>query len=161
MSDNFEQGSIPLSKEDSFSYESEDPQQLCTYLKKRILHFALDIEHLRQNPLFAENFNFLDQFANNLIALNQLTDCSTVCSETIMETGALIKNILTCSVVIKNHNLEMSTLDAAKLYRKNKNNAAIFSALLKAYTAKNPHIDCLLNELKLLAHDLIEEKENT
>jgi len=159
--DNFEQDAASLPKEDNFSYEGEDPQQVCTYLKNRILHFAIDIEHLRQNPLFAESPNFLDQFANNLIALNQLTECSHSCSPVTIEASSLIKNILTCPVMVKTYDLEMSSLDAAKLYRKNKNNASIFTSLLKAYTNKNPHIDSLLNELKLLAYDLNEEKEST
>lgn len=153
--DNFEQDAASLPKEDNFSYEGEDPQQVCTYLKNRILHFALDIEQLRQNPLFAESPNFLEHFANNLMAINHLTECSHSCSERIIEAGLVIKNILTCPVALKNYDLEISTLDAVKLYRKNKNNASVFMSLLKAYTEKNPHIDCLLNELKLLAHDLI------
>jgi hypothetical protein len=152
--DNFEQDAASLSKEDSFSYDEGDPQQVCTYLKNRILHFTLDIEHLRQNPLFVESQNFLEHFANNLIALNQLTECSHNCSATIIEAGVIVKNILTCPVLIKNYDLELSTLDAAKLYRKNKNNASIFISLLKAYTHEDPHIDSLLNELKLLAYDL-------
>ena len=159
--DHFEQGYVPSSKEDNFTYEGEDPQQVCLHLKKRILLFVLDIEHLRQNPLFADTEAFLNKFADNLTAIHFLTECAQACSELLVEVSFLMNNILTCNVWIPSYNLEISTLDAVKLYKKNKNNGPIFSSILKAYTDDNPSIDSLLDDLKLLAYELIEENENT
>lgn len=161
MKDQQEHNALPLPKDDFFSNESEDPKQVCHALKVRILCFVLDIEQLVNTPQLADHLDFLDTIASHIVTLSTLTCCTGVCSENIIEAGKLIDNILTCNVLVKGQDFALSTLDAAKIYRKNRKNKEPFATLLKSYSDQKEETQTLLNELKLLAFDLNEEKGNT
>lgn len=155
-----EQNALPLPRNEFFGSQLEDPKQLCQAFKVRILCFITDIEQLMYNPSFADNLDFLDTIANHIVTLSSISSCIHVCSASIIEAGKLLDNILTCNVLVKNYDFSLSTLDAAKIYRKNRKNKEPLSSLLKSYSDNKELTESLLNEMKLLAFDLNEEKGN-
>ena len=155
-----EQNALPLPRDEFFSNQIDDPKQICHAFRTRILCFVTDIEQLIYNPSLADNLDFLDSVASHIVTLSTLSCSTQICSAPMIEAGKLLSNILTCHVLVKNRDFSLSTLDAAKIYRKNRKNKEPFSSLLKSYSEEKESTQSLLNELKLLAHDLNEEKES-
>lgn len=155
-----EQNALPLPKDEFFSNQFEDPKQICHALKVRILCLISDIEQLMNTPHMADNLDFLDKIAAHIVTLSNLSCSAQACSSSIIEAGILLDNVLTCPVLVKNKGFSLSTLDAAKIYRKNRKNKEPLSILLKSYSDEKEITQSLLNELKLLAFDLPEEKGN-
>jgi hypothetical protein len=155
-----EQNALPFPKDDFFSSEAEDPKQISRALKMRILCLVTDIEQLIENPDLADHLDFLDAIAAHIVTLNSLSCSTSICHASIIEAGKLIDNLLTCPVLVKNRDFSLSTLDAAKIYRKNRKNKEPLTSLLKSYSEQKETTLSLLNELKLLAFDLNEKTEN-
>lgn len=160
MQDLYGQQALPLPKDDSFPNQAEDPQQICKSLKIQVLNFVADIEQLLDEPLLVSHRDFLDRIASHLVTLQSLIVSTRICSEATQEISVLIDNILRCNVLVKGHEFALSMLDAAKIYRKNKNHVTPLALILQSYLSHKRNVTCLLDELKLLASDLIEEKEN-
>lgn len=152
---------LPLPQDDFFSNLSEDPQQICQTLKLRILKFVADIERLMLYPDLAKESHFLDTMASHLVSLQSLITSTSVCSQPIQEISQLLDNMIRCTISIQHQDFALSMLDAAKMYRKNKKHPAPLSTILQAYPLCKESTKTLIAELKILASDLIEEKENT
>lgn len=160
MNDFQEQQALPLSKDEFFPRNPEDPKHVCHTLKVRILSFIADIEELLKNPLLADHLDFLDTIASHLVSLQSSIISVNICSDHVRETGVLVENILRCMVLVQDQDFALSTLDAAKIYRRNRKNSSPLATILKAYPNNRSTTESLLSELKLLVADLTEEKEN-
>jgi|GEM_PF-1638682 len=154
------QQALPLPQDDFFSNSAEDPQQICKTLKLRILSFIADIEHLLEHPHLASDPTFLDKMASHLVTLQSLISSTSVCCTSTKEISQLLENMLRCTIAVQDQEFALSMLDAAKIYRKNKKNLAPLSMILKSYPLCKESASTLVSELKVLASDLIEEKEN-
>lgn len=153
-----EEDAVRLPLESDIESIKQNPSKLCDALRVRVLCFIMDIEELIANPDVTDTPEFLDKFAADIATLNTLSECSSGCSINIKDAGAIINQILTCPIKIKDTEIEITTLDAALRYRENKQYYDIFSTILKAYQYQKEESMILINELKILAFDLNGEK---
>lgn len=160
MKDYQQQGAQPLPSHSQLFQKSETPKEQTKNFQAKIISFIEDIEAVTHQPKLADHLDFLDKFASDIVSLHQLTLLSTPFSESVTDCRKLINNILMCKVYLPEYNMEMSSLDAAKDYRKNKKNKDVLSLIFKAYHDDQQHSVILAQELKLLAHDLSAEMEN-
>jgi hypothetical protein len=152
--------SLPLSKDEFFPNHSEDPKEITHALRLRMLHLTTDIEQLMRHPSFARNLDFLDMVASHIMTLQSLTSSAYRCSELTQETAGLVHNILTCPVLVQYSHQMVSLLEAAKMYRKNRQHKEPLASLLRAYAKYKVYSQPLVNTLKVLAFDLTEEMGN-
>lgn len=160
MKDYQQQGAQPLPGHSQFFQKSDTPQDQTKDLVSKILSFIEDIEAVTQQQALAEQIQFLDKLANDVVSLHQLTLLSTSFSESVTDCRKIVNNILNCKVFLPKFHIEMSTLDAAKDYRKNKKNKEVLSLICKGYHKDQAHSLMLSQELRLLTHDLNAEMEN-
>jgi hypothetical protein len=160
MKDLMEQNALPSHKDDFFPNTPENPQQICSSLIARLLSLIGLMEQVLKTPLLAEHLDFLDAIATHFVALESLCSSAEICSESVQETSRLIDNLIRCMVSVPNQGFSLSSLDAAKIYRRNRKSNTPFSILLKSYSENKEHTESLLSTLKSLACDLILEKGN-
>lgn len=155
--DQTHQGAVPSRKESPL--ERKYNESNLSHLHVRTLALIFDIEQLIEKPHLIDTTYFLDRLATNIVSLyaeiNQPNNRAPV-----FENKLLIANILTCNVAIKYRSNRISLLDAASIYRKNKDNKdpliLICESMLQNLTYTRP----LLNELKLIAFDFNAEMGN-
>lgn len=160
MKDFQQQGAQPLPSHSQLFQKTDSPKEQTKDLVSKILSFIEDVDAVTYQPNLAEQTQFLDKIAGDVVSLHQLTLLSTSFSESVTDCRKIVNNILNCKVFLPKYHMEMSTLDAAKEYRKNKKNKEILSLICKGYHKDPQHSLILSQELRLLTHDLNAEMEN-
>lgn len=135
-------------------YQNEDPQKICQSFRVRLISFVNDIERLLRKADLVNDSSFLDKVSEDIVALNNMSGCTSCCSEHIVEAGRLIQNVLSDPLTIKGVCNSMTTLQMAKKYREDRNFKDCFTLALLAYRKNKELTESLLSQLKVLAFDL-------
>lgn len=160
MSHDEQQGALPSKDEHFFSFPLETPKEQILALRNKLITLIQIIEEITYQPLLCDHMDFLDKVASTIMALHQLTLLPSSNQQSLAETKQLISNILSCLLLVPKIPLEISLLDAAKLFRKDRKNKEALTLILKNCSKEQDSAQDLITDLKLLAFDLIEEKEN-
>ena len=160
MKDFQQQGAQPLPSHSQFFQKTDTPKEQTKDLVSKILSFIEDIDAVTFQPALADQLQFLDKLASDVVSLHQLTLLSTSFSESVTDCRKIVNNILNCKVFLPKFHIEISALDAAKDYRKSKKNKEVLSLICKGFNKDQQHTLILSQELRLLTHDLNAEMEN-
>lgn len=133
----------------------DSPQKVCNLFRARMICFISDMEKLLRTPNLIDDEKFLTKISGDIVALNSMACSTGGCSESILEAGNLIQNLITDKIEIHaDKTYHMHTLDIAKKYREDKSTEKALRKLLSNYLKKRHLTESFINQLKVLAFDI-------
>ena len=130
--DQTHQGAAPSPRRSS-SLERKYKESNLSHLYVRTLALIFDIEQMIEKPHMIDTLHFLDRFSTNIVSLfSEATNTNNKTNPPLYENRILIRNILNCPIHLPYRKLEISLLDAATVYRKNKENKEVLIALCES-----------------------------